>query len=56
MSDDIQTFTEHIYSLISKRILQKKKQLKKTRFQISNGNEQLLSNVMHNRSGPLSIK
>ncbi len=49
MSDDIQTFTEHIYSLISKRILQKKKQLKKTRFQISNGNEQLLSNVMHNR-------
>jgi hypothetical protein len=49
MSDNIQELTESIYSLISRRILQKKKQLKKTRFQISPDNEQLLSNVMHNK-------
>lgn len=34
MSDDIQTFTEHIYSLISKRILQKKEAIKEN--QVSN--------------------
>lgn len=49
MSDNIQELTESIYSLISKRILQKKKELKKTRFQIAHDNEQLLSNVMHNK-------
>lgn len=50
MHNSIDKLTNKIYKKISLRILNKKKELKKKRFQITDANNvQMLSNIMHNK-------
>lgn len=49
MNKLIEEVTNQVYEKIAKRVLNRKKELKKTREQITDTNVQLLSNIMHNK-------